>query len=30
MTNWTQVGNIFTMTFEAYAEDVLITLEVYN
>lgn len=30
LLNWTQVGNIFTMTFEAYASDVLITLEVYN
>ena len=30
LTNWTQVGHIFTMTFEAYASDVLITLEVYN
>ena len=30
LLNWTQVGNIFTMTFEAYSSDVLITLEVYN
>lgn len=30
LTNWTQVGNIFTMTFEAYSSDVLVTLEVYN
>ena len=30
MTNWVQVGHIFTMTFEAYSSDVLITLEVYN
>lgn len=30
LINWTQVGNIFTMTFEAYSSDVLVTLEVYN
>lgn len=30
LTNWTQVGSIFTMTFEAYLSDVLVTLEVYN
>lgn len=30
MTGWTQVSNTFTMTFEAYTDPVLITLEVYN
>lgn len=30
MTGWSQTGTTLTLTFEAYAEDVLVTLEVYN
>lgn len=30
MTNWTQVGTVFTMTFEALASDLIITMEVFN
>lgn len=30
MTGWTQVGHVFTMSFDSYESDVLITLEVFN
>lgn len=30
MTGWTQIGHVFTLSFEAYSSDVLITLEVFN
>lgn len=30
MTNWAQVGTVFTMTFEALASDLVITMEVFN
>lgn len=30
MTGWSQTGNSITLTFAAFGEDVLITLEVYN
>ena len=30
LTGWDQTGTVLTLTFNAYASDVLITLEVYN
>lgn len=30
MTGWSQTGTVLTLNFEAFAEDVLVTLEVYN
>lgn len=30
MTGWNQVGHVFTMSFDSYESDVLITLEVFN